>query len=72
MSKTLIDIDDELLTWARQILGTTTKKDTVNGALREIVRQEAAREFVRLARSGVFGPAFGSAGHDPSVKAGRA
>jgi Arc/MetJ family transcription regulator len=55
MSKTLIDVDDELLAWARQILGTRTKKETVNSALREIVRQASAREFTMPARNGIFG-----------------
>jgi Arc/MetJ family transcription regulator len=54
VSKTLIDIDDDLLTRSQQILGTTTKKDTVNAALRAVVRRRAAEEFVGLARSGVF------------------
>jgi Arc/MetJ family transcription regulator len=54
MAKTLIDIDDELLERARPILGTATKKDTVNAALREVVRRWAAQEFGELARSGVF------------------
>jgi Arc/MetJ family transcription regulator len=54
MAKTLIDVDDELLTRAQQILGTDTKKATVNTALREIVRRWAAVEFGTLARSGIF------------------
>jgi Arc/MetJ family transcription regulator len=54
MAKTLVDIDDDLLTQAQQILGTTTKKDTVNGALREVVRRRAAQQFIALARSGCF------------------
>ncbi len=37
MAKTLIDIDDDLLEAAREALGTTTKKDTVNAALREVI-----------------------------------
>lgn len=37
MSKVPIDIDDDLLELARQELGTTTKKDTVNEALRIVV-----------------------------------
>ena len=36
MTKTLIDIDDEYLAAAQQALGTITKKDTVNAALREV------------------------------------
>jgi Arc/MetJ family transcription regulator len=54
MPKTLIDIDAELLDLARRILGTATKKDTVNGALRDIVRRWAAVEFGELARRGIF------------------
>jgi len=54
MGKTLIDIDLELLSQAQEILGTTTKKATVNGALREVVRRWAARELSELAQGGVF------------------
>jgi hypothetical protein len=54
MTKTLIDIDPELLEQAQQILGTTTKKNTVNTALREVVRRWAAVEFGKLARKGIF------------------
>ncbi len=45
MAKTVIDIDEDLLDSAREILGTTTKKDTVNAALREVAdrrRRESA------------------------------
>jgi Arc/MetJ family transcription regulator len=54
VTKTLIDVDDELLRQAQRILGTVTKKDTVNAALREIVRRDAAAQFVALARGGLF------------------
>jgi Arc/MetJ family transcription regulator len=54
VTKTLIDIDIDLLNQSQQILGTTTKKDTVNGALREVVRRKAAEEFIELARGGAF------------------
>jgi Arc/MetJ family transcription regulator len=54
MSKTLIDVDEGLLTQAQQILGTTTKKATVNSALREIVRRDAAARFLDRARAGIF------------------
>lgn len=36
MTKRLIDVDDEALSAARTRLGTTTIKDTVNRALREV------------------------------------
>jgi Arc/MetJ family transcription regulator len=54
VAKTLIDLDEDLLLTAQRILGATTKKETVNGALRELVRREAATRFVALARTGVF------------------
>lgn len=39
--RTNIDIDDELLEQASEVLGTRTKRDTVNAALREVcARQE--------------------------------
>ena len=47
MTKRLIDVDDELLATARQVLGTKTLKDTVNAAMAESVR--ARRERVRTA-----------------------
>ena len=49
MAKTLVDIDDELLEAAREVLGTSTKKDTVNAALREVLAaQERRRASVEL------------------------
>ena len=50
MAKTLIDVDDALLEAARGVRGTSTKKDTVNTALREVVaaraRSEAALKLI--------------------------
>jgi len=43
MAKTLIEIDDEYLVAAQQALGTATKKDTVNAALREVTALAARR-----------------------------
>ena len=37
MSKRLVDIDDELLAEATQVLGATTMKETVNRSLEEVV-----------------------------------
>jgi len=49
MAKTLVDIDDSLLEAAREVLGTSTKKDTVNAALREVLAaQERRRASVEL------------------------
>lgn len=54
MSKTLIDIDEKLLTQAAEFLGTTTKKDTVNRALGEYVKlQLRLRHIERLASGGL-------------------
>ena len=36
MVKTPIEIDEEALRTAAEVLGTKTKKDTVNAALREV------------------------------------
>lgn len=52
MSKTLVDVDEYLLSRSQEILGTTTKKETVNGALRELVRRAAAEDFLAVARTG--------------------
>jgi Arc/MetJ family transcription regulator len=43
MAKTLIDIDDATLDLAKQALGTTTKKDTVNQSLAAVVALAARR-----------------------------
>jgi Arc/MetJ family transcription regulator len=58
MTKVLIDIDDDALTEASTLLGTTTKKDTVNRALRETAerlrRANALARLVELGETGVF------------------
>jgi len=43
MAKTLIDIDEQYLAAAQRELGTATKKDTVNAALREVAALAARR-----------------------------
>jgi Arc/MetJ family transcription regulator len=49
MTKTLIDLDDEALTEAARLLGTSSKKDTVNAALREIIdRRRRAAAVARM------------------------
>jgi Arc/MetJ family transcription regulator len=52
MTRTLIDTDDELLERARAVLGTATKKDTVNAALAQVVALNARRQFLEDARRG--------------------
>lgn len=46
MSRTLVDVDDALLAEAARLLGTRTKKDTVNAALAELVKQRRRAELV--------------------------
>jgi Arc/MetJ family transcription regulator len=48
MSRTVIDLDDELIADVARALGTRTKKDTVNTALREVL--ENRRRAVALTR----------------------
>jgi Arc/MetJ family transcription regulator len=48
---TAVDIDDAVLDQARSILGTKTKKETINAALREVVRRKAAVEMIELLKS---------------------
>lgn len=60
MAKTLLDVDEELLAEASTALGTTTKKDTVNEALRQAVevsrerRRRALESLRRIADEGGF------------------
>lgn len=48
MSRTVIDLDDQLVADVAQALGTSTKKETVNTALREVL--EGRRRALALAR----------------------
>lgn len=46
MSTTQIDLDQGLLARAAKVLGTKTKKDTVNEALRRVVQDQLRRDHV--------------------------
>ena len=48
MSRTVIDLDDDLVADVASALGTRTKKDTVNTALREVL--ENRRRAMALTR----------------------
>ncbi|WP_460539599.1 type II toxin-antitoxin system VapB family antitoxin [Glycomyces halotolerans] len=48
VTRTVIDIDDGLLSEVSQALGTSTKKETVNAALREVL--ETRRRAIALTR----------------------
>jgi len=58
MTKVLIDIDEDALAEAAQLLGTKTKKDTVNTSLRETAhrlrRAHALARLAEIGQSGVF------------------
>ena len=60
MAKTLIDVDENLLDEASTALGTASKKDTVNEALRKVVndsrerRAQALGNLQRIADEGGF------------------
>ena len=43
MAKTLVDVNEEYLAAAREVLHTETKKDTVNAALRAVAALAARR-----------------------------
>ncbi|MFG3339892.1 type II toxin-antitoxin system VapB family antitoxin [Glycomyces sp. NPDC048151] len=46
MSRTVINLDDELCAQAAEILGTTTKVSTVNATLKEFVAQHKRRQLL--------------------------
>lgn len=58
MAKTVVDLDDEALREAQVVLGTTTKKDTINRALGEVVasarRAEALAAEIERGHSGLY------------------
>lgn len=62
--KTPIEIDDEALAAAAKVLGTTTKKDTVNAALREVsqrfMRLRALEQLGEMADQGEFDEFLGN------------
>ena len=47
MRKTSVDVDDHLLDEVRDVLGTSSIKETIDGALREVMRGEARRREIR-------------------------
>jgi Arc/MetJ family transcription regulator len=56
MSVTNVDLDDDVLAEAARLLGTTTKKDTINTALEEVIRRHRRRAaYQRLAERGARG-----------------
>ena len=55
MTTTQINLDDASLAEAADVLGTKTKVDTVNAALRAVVRQHRQRQMLeRAAQDGTY------------------
>lgn len=54
MSKTLIDVDDDLLDQAQAALGAKTKKETVNRALAEAIASVARRREIERLDTGYY------------------
>ena len=52
--KTTVDVDRQLADEAAEILGTKSLKDTVNGALREVVAAELRRRLAESVRNGTL------------------
>jgi Arc/MetJ family transcription regulator len=46
LRKTRVEIDEDLLNAVQRVLSTTTIKDTIEEALREVLRAEARRKEV--------------------------
>ncbi len=47
MRKTSVAVDDRLIEQARSLLGATSIKETIDRALREVLRNEARRQEIR-------------------------
>lgn len=65
MATTQIDLDQDLLDRAAAILGTSTKKATVNAALRRVVEEELRQRHIDELAAGAL-PDLS----DPAVMAG--
>ncbi|WP_059013550.1 type II toxin-antitoxin system VapB family antitoxin [Streptomyces specialis] len=46
MTRTVIDIDDELLVQAAEVFGTSTKVATVNAALEDVIKRRKRASFL--------------------------
>lgn len=52
MRRTSIELDEEQLTRAQQVLGTTGIKDTIERAFDEVLRADLRRRLAQRIRSG--------------------
>ena len=58
MARTVIDLDDELVADVAKALGTSTKKDTVNTALREVLENRRRALAITRLRAAAADGAF--------------
>ncbi|MED7949551.1 MULTISPECIES: type II toxin-antitoxin system VapB family antitoxin [unclassified Streptomyces] len=63
MTRTVIDVKDELLAEAAEIFGTTTKVATVNAALEDAVNRRKRESFLNWLAEGGLPDLTGSADH---------
>jgi Arc/MetJ family transcription regulator len=70
VSRTVLDVDDELLAEAAKIFGTSTKRATVNAALQAAVNREKRREFADWLKGGGLPDLTGSANGATTPDAG--
>ncbi|GAA1689061.1 hypothetical protein GCM10009765_43080 [Fodinicola feengrottensis] len=54
MIKTSVDINMDRLGQAKQIFCTETIRDTIDAAIRQVIRRAAGQDLVSLAESGAF------------------
>lgn len=52
MAKTLVDVDEEQLAAAQEVLQTRTKRDTINAALRQVTALAARRRDLQRLMAG--------------------
>jgi Arc/MetJ family transcription regulator len=54
VTKISVEVDPDKLDRAKRILGTETVRDTIDAALREVIRIDSVRRLVDLAEQGTF------------------
>lgn len=67
-TRTLVDIDDDLLARASAILGTSTKKATVNAALEDVVKRRLREQFLERLDRGELPDLTGDIEPDPAAQ----
>ncbi|MFG2299587.1 type II toxin-antitoxin system VapB family antitoxin [Actinacidiphila glaucinigra] len=67
MTRTVIDVDDQMPAEAAEIFGTTTKVATVNAALEDAIKRRKRASFLDWLADGGLPGLTGEAGaaHDP-------